>query len=388
MAKKLNISLSKPLVAIELGSNIVRALAAERTEQGQLRLLGYEQTDSKAGYMDRGVVAHSADAGYMISEVLRKLANRVGVDNLPSAFVCVGARPIQVAAMRKPDESEQDCRARIDQSNPHAAVMAVVGPSVFCTKREVMDQLVKSYDQSSRVIEASFVRSHALVKAFAAQDGQQAMEDGVAILDMGAETTTLTIYGQQNYHLARTIAYGSNHITRLIAQQGINPQLAERLKCEYGYAAPEQVERNLRMHIQSVLERGVELTVTSVELSELISLRLNEILSPLLELVRENASRVRTLYITGGGSMLRGLSRYLQTKVPMPVVYGAHNSTLVESSDPEYCSPRYSSLVGTLLLAADYRAEHKQVPERPTSMWTRLRQQAEQTALEIFTDTE
>ena len=83
-----------PLVALELGSNSIRAMAAERIGEDTLRILGYEESN-KFDCIDRGIVTQTTDAGFMISEVLRKLGNRIQYDNLPTAFLLVGGRTMQ-----------------------------------------------------------------------------------------------------------------------------------------------------------------------------------------------------------------------------------------------------------------------------------------------------
>ena len=124
MAKKEKILQSVPLVAIDLGSHNVRAMAAEMTNSGLLRVLGVESS-SKFECVEKGIVTHTANAGFMISEILKLLSNRIRVEGLPSAFACVGGRTMQVVPVfsrrdqvRKRevmrwllDEMEEECKA-------------------------------------------------------------------------------------------------------------------------------------------------------------------------------------------------------------------------------------------------------------------------------------
>ena len=81
MARKQKILQSIPLVAVDLGSHNVRAMAAEVTEKGLLRVLGVESSN-KFPCMERGVVTIPANAGFMINEVLKLLANRIHVERI------------------------------------------------------------------------------------------------------------------------------------------------------------------------------------------------------------------------------------------------------------------------------------------------------------------
>ena len=96
MAKKEKILQSVPLVAIDLGSHNVRAMAAEMTDSGLLRVLGVESS-SKFECVEKGIVTHTANAGFMISEILKLLSNRIRVEGLPSVRVGLAANTLDVA---------------------------------------------------------------------------------------------------------------------------------------------------------------------------------------------------------------------------------------------------------------------------------------------------
>ena len=110
MAKKQQIIQSVPLVAIDMGSHSVRAMAAEMTENGMLHVLGVESSN-KFDCVKKGIVDNTTDAGYMINEVLRLLSNRIHIDALPSAFACVGGRTMQIIPVSSSLKSISSMRA-------------------------------------------------------------------------------------------------------------------------------------------------------------------------------------------------------------------------------------------------------------------------------------
>lgn len=419
-----SVSPSRPLVALELGSHSVRAMAAERIDGDILRILGYEQSQKYPDYMERGAVVQSSNAGYMISEVLLKLANRIGEKELPTAFLTIGGRSMQAISItarrdqRRPkaverallQEMKEECRTKIENKYPELSVMGLVPMyyvldgkdqdtlptpeqrairveacyAAFVFRKEVCQQLQKALDQSGRIVEASFVRPEALLSIIGTADGETVLRRGCAVLDIGAQTTTLTIYRDGQYLYNKVLQKGSHHITRSIAQQGIAMMMAEKLKCEYGYASQAEVEKNLRLRVPSTVAGERDLVVTSTELSELISLSMAEIIDPLLDTVNEHANRIETLYLTGGGSMLNGLDHYIASRCHVRVLYAAHNTLLTRDTEDEYCSPAYTSLVGTLLLASDYREEHKDEKVVPPRFLDGLKKKFEEKTLEIF----
>ena len=400
MAKKKNTlqtTESLPLVAIDLGSNGVRAMAAERVGGDRLHILGVEQTN-QFQCVDRGVVVQSSNAGYMIGQVLKLLTNRIGVTELPAAFVTMGGRSMKIYNVRSKrdqvrkrevsrqllDELQQECKDKIEARNAEAAVLGLV-PSyyvldgveqeeaptpdqratmveanyvAFVGKKELETQVRKSFDQAGKSIEQTFIRQDALLSAFAATDGYEVLQDGCAVIDFGAQTTTLSVFKQSQYLATKVVPQGGYHITRVLEDQGISFAYAEKLKCQHGYASPDLVEKQYTMLVPAPgLEVG-KLRISNTEVAMQIALKLEEILGPLLEELKKHEDRISVVYITGGGSMLNGLLDFVAQRTKLKVMYGAHDRVLDITTSEEFCEPRYSSLVGALLLGADYRDMH------------------------------
>lgn len=420
MAKQPTIVTSRPIVAVDLGSDGVRAMAAERIENDVLRILGYEESHKFNDYMERGVVMQTSNAGYMIGEVLHLLANRIGEKDLPTTFVTTGGKSMQISTvfsrrdLCRPqmitknllEELENECKQKTEENNANVGVLGLV-PSfykldgieqdtaptpnqratlieahyiAFVCRKDVNEQLLKAFDQSGKLIETTFVRPEVLLSAFATADGSEILSRGCGVLDMGAQTTTLTIYKGGQYLYNKVIPQGSNHITKLVAQQGISYAMAEKLKTEYGFSSPDEVNKNYRMRLHA--PDGEELIVTSNELSELIQTKLEEILGPVIQVVNQYADRIQRLYITGGGSMLQGIDQYLSKRLQVKVMYGSTETLLTRDTDDEFCSPKYASLVGALLLGADWRETHRDNPVRKPTIWDRIAQ----TTYDLFSE--
>lgn len=412
------------MVAIDLGSDGVRAMAARRLAPDLFQILGVEERPQKLGNVcvEQGIITQSSNAGYVIAEVLKLLANRIGVDELPTAFISIGGQSMQIVAVhsrrdqarRKEisqellDGMERECKEKIESRNPEVAVLGLV-PSFFKLDgveqddmpapnqraalveahyiafygRKAMDtQLQKSFSQAGRSIEHAFVRPECLLSTFATCDGNHVLMSGCAVLDFGAQTTTLTVYKGGQYLLNKVVPKGGYHITRMLEQQGMSFATAEVLKRKYGCAAPQFVEKNVRLRIPASPEIGGEMVISSNELAEAIELKLQEIIAPLIEELKKVESRITTLYITGGGCMLAGMADYMQSLTSVKVQYGAHNLLLHRDTDEKYLSPQYTSLVGTILLGQDYRDSHKnQLVQKPGFF-----EKMKETTLDMFID--
>ena len=415
---------SFPLVALDLGSDSVRAMAARRIAPDLFQILGVEERPQKLGNVcvEQGIITQSSNAGYVIAEVLKLLANRIGVSELPTAFLSLGGQSMQIVAVhsrrdqaRKKeisqallDEMEQECKEKIELRNPDVAVLGLV-PSYFsldgveqdevpCPEqraalieahyiafygRKAIDtQLQKSFSQAGRSIEHAFVRPEALLSAFATCDGNHVLMNGCAVLDFGAQTTSLTVYKGGQYLLNKVVPKGGYHISRMLEQQGMSFATAEVLKKKYGCASPELVTKNVRLRVPASPEIGGEMVIASNELAEAIELKLQEILAPLFEELKKVEARIQTLYITGGASMLAGLAEYIQSQTAVRVQYGAHNLLLHRDTEEKYLSPEYTSLVGTILLGQDYRDSHKNQLVRKPGFFDRVKE----STLDMFID--
>ena len=415
---------SFPLVAIDLGSDSVRAMAARRIAPDLFQILGVEERPQKFGNVcvEQGIVSQSSNAGYVIAEVLKLLANRIGVDELPTAFLSVGGQSMQIVAVHSKrdqarrkeisqqllDEMEQECKEKIEMRNPDVTVLGLV-PSFFTLDGEEQDdpprpdqraalleahyiafygrkaidtQLQKAFSQAGRSIEHAFVRPECLLSAFATCDGSHVLDDGCAVLDMGAQTTSLAVYKAGQYLLNKVVPKGGYHITRMLEQQGLSFATAEVLKKQYGCAAPAFVPKPVRLRVPAAPEIGGDIVISAEELAEAIELKLQEILAPLMDDLKKVQDRIKTIYITGGGSMMTGMAEYIQTLIPVPVTYGAHNLLLHRDTEEKYLSPAYTSLVGTLLLGQDYRDNHKNQPVRQPGFFDRMKE----STLDMFID--
>lgn len=418
MAKKQQILQSVPLVAVDLGSHGVRAMAAEMTTGGLLRVLGVE-TSNKFECVERGIVTNTSDAGFMINEVLKKLSNRVHVEALPSAFVCVGGRTMQVVAVHSTrdqvrkkeiaqvllDAMEAECKQKIEAHNPDVAVLDLVPyfykldgveqehqPTenqraalveahfiAFVGKKELEQKIVDSFNRSAKRLEHIYVRPDALMNVIATDED---LARGCAILDMGAQTTTLTVYKGNQYLYNKVVPLGGYDITRDIEQIGISLAYAEQLKCKYGVASADMVSTNHRFRIPAPMMPQGEVAVMASDIANIISARLDQMLTPLLDVINAEANRFKVLYVTGGGAMLQGVVEYIQAKTPIQVMYGSHALWLTTDTPDEMCMPAYSSLVGTLLLGADYRNKHPEVKTSGEGIFDIIKEKT----LTIFTD--
>ena len=395
MAKKNTQStLPHPLVAVELGSHGVRSMAVERTEPGWLHVLGAEASNRNTS-VERGVVTNTSNAGYGIGECLKLLSNRIQHPQLTKAFVALGGRSMKVVEVDSRrnqvirnevpqyllEEMDAECKQKIEERNPHVSVLAlipyayvldgvlqehepeshqraaevVVKYVAFVGAKELEQKVLDSFVRVPKHIEHTYARPDALLCALASDED---LMNGCAILDMGAQTTTLTVFKDNKYVYNKVVSQGGYDVTRDIEQWGISFAYAERLKCNYGTPLMDEGSANRCVRVPDPnAPEGVVLLRFGDVVNTIVA-RLNQILSPLMNDLQTYEDSIGVLYITGGASMLNGMEQYIQGLTAIPVMYGSHAAWLDENTPDKYYAPNYSSLIGTLILGAMYREKH------------------------------
>ena len=139
------------------------------------------------------------------------------------------------------------------------------------------------------------------------------MDNGVALVEIGAGVTSLTIYHGGILRHYSAIPFGGSSITADIKFEcGFKDVLAENIKLAYGSAQSEKLQNMSDKIIQiNDEENGTYQHLTVRYLSEIIEARAREIIDAVLYTIQESgyADKLRDgVVVTGGGANLLGLS--------------------------------------------------------------------------------
>lgn len=143
------------------------------------------------------------------------------------------------------------------------------------------------------------------------------MENGVALIELGAGSTSVTVYHKSILRYYSSIPFGGRTITNDIKLEcGISEVLAENIKLAYGVCMPEKLQTLRDKIIQINDDESGSCKQLSVKyLSEIITSRLNEIISACLYMIQESrfADTLRNgVVITGGGAGIPNLSSLIK----------------------------------------------------------------------------
>jgi len=135
------------------------------------------------------------------------------------------------------------------------------------------------------------------------------MENGVALVEIGAGVTSLTIYHNNILRYYNSIPFGGGSITNDIKYEcGFKETLAENIKLAFGSCQPDRLQNMSDKILQiSDEESGAYEQLTIRYLAEIINARCKEIIEAILFLIQESgyADKLRGgVVLTGGGASL------------------------------------------------------------------------------------
>ncbi|MCI0465867.1 MAG: cell division protein FtsA [Beijerinckiaceae bacterium] len=193
-------------------------------------------------------------------------------------------------------------------------------------------------------------------------------ELGTVLVDMGAGTTSISVFSSGHLAHADSFAVGGNHVTMDVARGlGITLADAERLKTLYGACLTSLSDESETIAVVPAGEDGERPAhLPKAQLISIIRPRVEEI----LELVRDklkNASLPphagRRIVLTGGACQLTGMQAAVKRIVPGQVRIGRPLGIkgLPESAK----SPAFAAAVGLLVYPQVSGIEHFRPSRRP-----------------------
>lgn len=183
-------------------------------------------------------------------------------------------------------------------------------------------------------------------------------ENGVALIEMGAGVTSLSIYQGGILRHYSAIPFGGKVITTDIKYVcGFKESLAENIKMAYGACMPERLQSMREKIIQvNYDEDGTCKQVEVKYLSEIITARVREIMEAMLFKIQESgySDKLRNgIVITGGGANLTGCSNFIKELSGYNVRTGYPRCRAITSGYPGISETSAAASIGMLLLAKD-----------------------------------
>lgn len=370
------------VTGLDIGSSQVRVTVGKIEEDGSLTVLA--ACASPSGGIHKGSITSLEDSVTSISVALEQ-AERLSGYPIEHAVVCVSGHHVTtqvsrgVVAVGKADGEIQDSdverviqAAQTVSTPPNYEILHVVPRhykvddqegikdplGMSGIRLEVETLLIEGLSNHIKNLTKAVYRAGVdiddlvlgiLATAEACLDKRQ-KELGVAIVNIGAATTSLAVFEEGELVHIAVIPVGSGHITSDIAiGLRIAIDVAEQIKLQEGTVLADNVSKreeiNLNNYDQTEHDR-----VPRKQVAEIIQARVEEIFSLIrreLEKVNKAAMLPAGLILTGAGSQLPGMVEAAKSYFSLPVIVGSSLSvsTVVDSVR----TPAYSTALGLLL---------------------------------------
>ena len=225
----------------------------------------------------------------------------------------------------------------------------------------------------NRAVEKSGLRTKDLVlqplASSSAVMGQEDLEAGVAIVDIGGGTTDLAVFYEGILKHTVVIPFGGENITNDIKTGlGVLKTQAEQMKVQFGSALSNEAKANAVITIPGL--RGMPPKEISVKnLANIIQARMSEIMDfvtfHLKQVGLDNKMLNGGIVLTGGGAQLKHLIQLTEYTTGLNARIGYPNEHLAPGHIEELAKPTYSTCIGLILKGySDYEHNRKQFETR------------------------
>ena len=373
------------IAALDIGSSKVSALIVTPGEDGRLTVLGTGQRESRG--VKRGYITDMAASEFAVREAV-ELAERMSgvtvddvwasygagglVSDLANVEVELGGHPVEQSDINELLNAGKSAIDRNGQVVLHAhpalytidRAQGVQQPIGLHANRLGVDIHVIAADPAPlRNIDTVIRSAHLGVKAIVASPIAAALaclsgeerELGVALVELGADVTNVSVHFGGMLVGLRSIPLGAHDITNDIACAfGVQRRDAERLKCFYGSAMTSPRDNHEMIEASQIgAEPGAEpLKITRAQLMMVIRQRVEEVTGEIeaaLKGLGFTGPVGRQVVLTGGGAELKNVADYMQGVLGRAVRVGRPKQ--ITGLPDAHSGPAFSTLVGLALLA-------------------------------------
>lgn len=330
---------TKLAAGLDLGSSATRVVICA-IEDDSLRFLGYGEAPvnawNRSRLADQEALTQSIRFALHEAELRSQASPESAVIGIGGGVSGVNSRGVYEFGRRRdiePDDLrysvELAARVRLEEDrqvlqicpqdftldgragyrNPKGILCARLEANVHVVTVSMQDHqgLVSAVHQAHLAVDESVFE--AIAAAYAAILPEDRAR-GVALIDIGAQSTHLAIYDGDALLHATSIPVGADHFTRDLSWLlKVNYEDAENLKREYGCAVTGTVSDSSLVEIPSAEGRGMR-EAPRKQLNEILEARAEEIFERIYEEILRvgmEQSLLEGAVLTGGGSMLAGM---------------------------------------------------------------------------------
>jgi cell division protein FtsA len=386
------------IVGLDIGTTKIACIAGRKNEYGKLEIVGFGRANSNG--VKHGQVLNIDETIKAIRAALDNcMASNTGID-FKEVYVGIAGHHIKSLQTRgdivRQDTNEEITQREIDQLVadqfktyiPAGDQIIDVIPQEFTVdnfqnipnpigyggvKVGANFHIITGDKNAIRNINRAVEKSNLITKDLVLQPlasasavmGQEDLEAGVAIVDIGGGTTDLAVFYEGILKHTAVIPFGGENITNDIKTGlGVLKTQAEQMKVQFGSALSNEAKANAFITIPGL--RGMPAKEISVKnLANIIQARMSEIMDfvsyHLKQIGMDNRMLNGGIVLTGGGSQLKHLIQLTEYVTGLNARIGFPTEHLAAGHIDELAKPTYSTCIGLILKGYDdYEHNRKQ----------------------------
>lgn len=378
----------KIVVALDIGTTKICAIAGRRDQHGKLEVLGIGKVASEG--VLRGVVSNIEKTVNAISEAV-EMAQRNAGQKFHVVHVGIAGQHIKSLQHRgiltRDNDHTEIGKRDIDRLvsdmyklvlPPGDKILHVI-PQEYTIDNEqgitdpigmsgirleanfhIITGQISASNNIHRCVERTGLKVANMtlepIASSAAVLSEEEKEAGVALVDIGGGTTDITIFQEGIIRHTAVIPFGGNVITKDIKEgcTVMKPQ-AEKLKVKFGSALAEEVFDNRIISIPGL--RGHDhKEISEKNLALIIQARVEEILDYVIWEIRRSGFEgklIGGIVLTGGGALLNHIDKLTAYHTGMATRIGTPVEHLAHGYHEQLSSPIYATGVGLLMKGLD-----------------------------------
>lgn len=300
------------IVAIELGSSKITGIAGKKLPDGSIQVMAIANENS-SDCIRKGVIYNLDKTTQSLTSIIKKLEAtlKASIGKVYVGIAGQSLRTIRNTEVRHLDEEIKISQELIDSLMDSNRTMPIVGYQIFGVAPQEykvgLDMTIDPVGVQTDHIEARFLNiiarnnvkqnieqcfeqatigiaedSDDLIAPLALADAiltSNEKRSGCVLVDMGADTTTVSVYKNNILRHLAVIPLGGNNITKDISTLQIDEEDAENLKIKFGKAYVEptaEYDENKKYSLDNRCNIQAQL------LEDIVEARVNEILDNVL----------------------------------------------------------------------------------------------------------
>ena len=366
----------KFIVAIELGSSKVTGIAGQKNPDGSISVLALVKEDASS-FIRKGVVYNIDKTAQCLQNIVQKLESQLKA-HIAQVFVGVGGQSIRSVrnsivkelpedtiitqqmvaelmdanwALDYPDQkildvAEQEYRVDSQLQMDPVGIRANRLEGNFLNileRKSFFLNINKCVEVAGINVADMYLAPLALANSVLTEAEKRS---GCALVDIGADTTTVTVFSKNVLRHLAVIPLGSNNVTKDIATLQMEESDAEKMKLKYASAFTESSDIDTTLNYSIDADRQIE----SQKFIEIVEGRMTEIIENVRYQIPSeyNDKLLGGIILTGGGSNMKNIEKAFKVMMGIEKVRTAKFVTMSINSSNDFITS-HNGMMNTVL---------------------------------------